>query len=56
LRRWDSFRFGLFGEKDSKVLLGYRALYQDYKSGSGSDKFEWEGTLHGPIFALVIEF
>jgi hypothetical protein len=50
------YRFGLFGENDSKFLFGYRALYQDYSTGSGANKFEWDATLHGPIFALVIDF
>ena len=34
----------------------YRAIYQDYKDGSGDDKFEWDVTFHGPILGLVIEF
>ena len=25
-------------------------------NGSGANKFEWDVTLHGPIFALAIEF
>lgn len=50
------YRFGLFGENDSKFLFGYRALAQDYSDGSGANKFEWDVTLHGPIFALAIEF
>jgi hypothetical protein len=50
------YRFGLFGENDSRFLFGYRALSQDYDTGSGANKFEWDITLHGPIFALAIEF
>ena len=51
-----SYRFGLFGENNSRFLFGYRALHQDYSNGSGANKFEWDVTLHGPIFALAIEF
>lgn len=35
---------GLFG--------GYRALYQDYSDGSGSKKFEYDATTHGPILGF----
>ncbi len=51
-----SYRFGLFGENNSRFLFGYRALHQDYSTGSGTNKFEWDVTLHGPVFALTIEF
>ena len=37
---------GLFG--------GYRALYQDYSTGSGSNKFEFDATMHGPLLGLDI--
>ncbi|MDH3596004.1 MAG: hypothetical protein OEM93_14275 [Rhodospirillales bacterium] len=50
------YRFDLFGEKDSKFLVGYRALYQDYSSGSGGNKFAWDVTIHGPLVALAVEF
>jgi len=50
------YRFDLFGKKDSKFLFGYRALYQDYSSGSGDNKFAWDVTIHGPLIALAVEF
>jgi hypothetical protein len=51
------YRFRLFSEKNNtRVVGGYRAIYQDYKDGSGADKFEWDMTYHGPILGLVIEF
>jgi hypothetical protein len=37
---------GLFG--------GYRVLYQDYSSGSGSDKFSFDATMQGPALGLNI--
>ena len=33
-------------------LLGYRALYQDFETGSGSEKFAFDATMHGPIVAI----
>ena len=51
------YRFRLFSEKNNaRVAGGYRAIYQDYKDGSGDDKFEWDVTLHGPILGLSIKF
>jgi hypothetical protein len=32
--------------------LGYRALYWDYKTGDGLDRFEWNMTMHGPIIGI----
>jgi len=35
-------------------LGGYRALYQDYEDGSGSEKFAFDATMHGPLLGLNI--
>jgi hypothetical protein len=32
--------------------VGYRALYWDYKTGSGIDRFEWDTTMYGPIIGI----
>lgn len=50
------FRFGLFGEDNARVFAGYRALSQDYTDGSGSDKFQWDVTLYGPVLGLYAQF
>jgi hypothetical protein len=50
------YRFGLFGEDNAQIFGGYRALYQDYTDGRGSDKFEWDVIMHGPILGLSISF
>jgi len=50
------YQFNLFGEANTRVFAGYRALSQDYTDGSGNDKFEWDVTLHGPILGLAIRF
>jgi hypothetical protein len=51
------YRFSLFSDEDNaQVIAGYRALSQDYDDGSGSDRFEWDVTLHGPLLGLSIGF
>jgi hypothetical protein len=35
------------------LLGGYRALYQDYETGSGSNEFKYDVTTHGPILGLT---
>ena len=49
------YRFELFGAQ-ATALGGYRALYQDFHSGSGANEFRWDVTIHGPILALNFEF
>jgi outer membrane protein OmpA-like peptidoglycan-associated protein len=50
------YRFNLFGNDDARISLGYRVLSQDYDDGHGSNKFEWDVTLHGPVVGLTIPF
>ena len=50
------YRFGLFGDDNARFLAGYRALYQEYKSGSGNNEFKWDMTLHGPTLGMAIDF
>ena len=38
------------------VGLGYRALYQDYGTGSAADVFKWKVTIQGPIGAVNVSF
>jgi hypothetical protein len=38
------------------VLAGYKALGQDYTTGSGLNRFRWDVTMHGPILGLSIRF
>jgi hypothetical protein len=35
---------------------GYRALYMDYETGSGNDKFAFDMWIHGPWMGLGVEF
>ena len=46
------YRFGLFGDDNANVLIGYRGLHQDYQDGD----FKWDVTLHGPMFGVAIDF
>lgn len=50
------YRISLFGDDNARIQAGYRALYQDYSSGGGHNKFKWDMTLHGPTLALAINF
>jgi hypothetical protein len=47
-----AYRFGLFGENDTNAFFGYRALAQDYSSGS----FRWDVVQHGPVLGLAVQF
>jgi hypothetical protein len=38
------------------AAIGYRALYQDYETGSGADYFKWDITGEGPVAAINISF
>ena len=37
-------------------LFGYRVLDFDYVRGSGSDRFEYDMSLHGPFVAFQFKF
>ena len=41
---------------DWNLDVGYRALYQDYESGSGPNKFAYDATTHGPLLGLGYRF
>jgi hypothetical protein len=53
---------GLFGyefllfDNPAAVYGGYRALGQDFQTGTGSDRFEWDVTLHGPLLGFSMAF
>lgn len=53
---------GLFGYRwqaaglEWAVLAGYKALAQDYTTGSGARRFRWDTTMHGPILGLSVRF
>jgi len=43
-------------QPDWNLAVGYRALYQDYESGSGANKFAYDGTTHGPVLGVEYRF
>ena len=45
LINWDPWKHAGF-------ILGYRALYQDFETGSGLEKFRFDATMHGPVIAV----
>ena len=45
------YQFSLFG-RPTTLLVGYRALYQDYHHRN----FEWDVTMHGPVIGTAIRF
>jgi hypothetical protein len=38
------------------ILAGYRALGQDYTTGSGAQRFRWDVTMHGPVLGFTVRF
>lgn len=50
------YRFDMFAERDANVIVGYRALYDDYSTGSGNDTFAYNATIHGPLLGLAVTF
>lgn len=49
------YRFKM-GDRDAILRFGYRALYQDYATGSGPNRFAWDVTQHGPVLGLAVRF
>ena len=50
------YRFNFSKSVTGNVLLGYRALDQNYDTGTGSNYFEWDTTMYGPVLGLSIAF
>lgn len=44
------------GQLPAAVYVGYRAIGQDYSTGSGADEFTWDVVQHGPILGLSLRF
>ncbi len=47
---------GYYISRVVSVWLGYRALYVDYQSGSGLNKFAYDMTMHGPQIGVGFRF
>ena len=48
------YRLQLFG-REAILRGGYRALHQDYDTGSGNSAFQWDVTQEGPIAGVAIK-
>lgn len=44
------------GGHDAVLRVGYRALSQDYSTGSGDGRFVWDITQQGPVLGLAVRF
>ncbi len=42
--------------KNVAFIAGYRAIGTDYETGSGTDKFTFDTTVHGPIIGVDIRW
>jgi hypothetical protein len=49
------YRFPLLSA-EAQMFAGYKALAQNYKSGSGADEFRWDVILRGPVFGMNVKF
>jgi hypothetical protein len=38
------------------ILAGYKALGQDYETGSGPQRFRWDTVMHGPVLGFTVRF
>ncbi|MBK7977568.1 MAG: hypothetical protein IPK07_31375 [Deltaproteobacteria bacterium] len=50
------YRWDLTDSVTGSVLLGYRALYQDYETGDGLEEFVFDTTMHGPVIGFDFGF
>jgi hypothetical protein len=48
--------FHRYFKPDWNMVVGYRALYQDYTSGKGANKFAYDATSHGPLRGVQYNF
>lgn len=45
-----------WGSVDTGILVGYKAIGDDYTHGSGRSEFTWDTVMHGPVLALSFTF
>jgi len=48
------YRLQIFG-RDAIIRGGYRALHQEYDTGSGNSSFQWDVTQEGPIAGVALK-
>ena len=42
--------------KHVAIVAGYRAIYTDYETGSGDNRFSYDSTVHGPLAGIDIRW
>ena len=42
--------------EQTRVVLGYKALHQDYTQGNGATRVTWDVTIHGPVVGIDFRF
>ncbi len=42
--------------KNVAIVAGYRAIGTDYETGSGTDQFSYDATVHGPVLGIDIRW
>lgn len=42
--------------KNVAIVAGYRAIGTDYDTGSGTDQFSYDATVHGPVLGIDIRW
>lgn len=51
-----AYKFPIGSKAEGALLVGYKAIGDDYETGSGLSRFEWDVVLHGPAVGLAFQF
>lgn len=50
-----NYRFDMWGA-DAALVLGFKALGEDFNDGDGDSRVVWDATLYGPVIGLQFQF
>jgi hypothetical protein len=50
------YRFMLCSKAGAALEVGYKAISEDFHTGSGNDKFTWDVIMHGPVIGFEVDF
>lgn len=50
-----NYRFDMWGA-DAALVLGFKALYEDFDEGQDDNRVQWDVTLYGPVIGLQFQF
>lgn len=51
-----AYKFPMGKSAEGALLVGYKAIGDDYSTGSGLSTFEWDVVLHGPVIGFAFQF